>query len=197
MECRICLSDGLLIGENPLLTPCKCDGSMKYIHKSCLEVWRQYPGRHRTCMTCLVNYTVHPSYLLKYEFIPDINKYILSGEWMVRMIFIFVGLNAMIDDRKILKWQPYLMSIHLAYAGYFLCQFVDLLRDIQNGWMYLKITRNYILLPMAHALVLVIAYNNSVICCLPLMMVYQSYFINHVDIMRKINEQVAKHNLGI
>ena len=196
MECRICLNEGLLTCENPLISPCRCDGSMKYIHAKCLEIWRNYPGRHITCTTCQADYKIYPSHLLKYEFVPDIDKYILSGKWMVYMIFIFVGLNAIIDDRKIIKWQPYLMSIHLAYIGYFLCQFISLLREIHNVWLYIKTGRKYILLPVAHSLVLVIAYNNSVVFCLPLMMIYQSYFINHLDIVMDINHQVAKHNLG-
>ena len=197
MECRICLSEGFLTSENPLLTPCKCDGSMKYVHKNCLQIWRQYPERHRVCTTCQAEYTVRPSHLLAYEIVPDIDRYILGGDWMVYMIFVFVGMNAIIDDSKILKWQPYLMSVHLVYAGYLSCQYVDLLRDIQNGWMYLKMTRKYILLPVAHALTLIVAYNNSVICCLPLLIIYQTYFINHIDILKEINYQVAKHNLGI
>jgi hypothetical protein len=148
-------------------------------------------------MICLTDYTTRPILLLKYEFVPDINQYILDGNWLTCMIFIFVGMNAIIDDRKILKWQPYLMSIHLIYAGYFLCQFVDLLRDIKNGWLYIKTMRKYVLLPIAHSLTVVIAYNNSVICCLPFIMIYQSYFINHMDILKEINHQVAKYNLGL
>ena len=36
--CRFCLSDTVLT-ENPLLSPCKCDGSMKYVHLFCLQSW--------------------------------------------------------------------------------------------------------------------------------------------------------------
>lgn len=27
------------MNENPLLSPCKCDGSMKYVHLFCLQSW--------------------------------------------------------------------------------------------------------------------------------------------------------------
>lgn len=30
--CRICYMDDYCIQTNPLITPCKCDGTMKYIH---------------------------------------------------------------------------------------------------------------------------------------------------------------------
>lgn len=36
--CRICLSDKDDT-ENPLISPCKCDGTMKYIHLKCLQQW--------------------------------------------------------------------------------------------------------------------------------------------------------------
>ncbi len=37
-SCRICLGEG---GEpgNPLVCPCKCSGTMKYIHIKCLQKW--------------------------------------------------------------------------------------------------------------------------------------------------------------
>ena len=36
--CRICYSEEDL-NENPLISPCKCSGSMKYIHYNCLKNW--------------------------------------------------------------------------------------------------------------------------------------------------------------
>ena len=36
--CRICLDD-LDDVNNPFITPCKCDGSMKFIHLNCLREW--------------------------------------------------------------------------------------------------------------------------------------------------------------
>ena len=38
MVCRICLGDDNEV-ENPLFSPCKCSGSMKYIHQQCLKTW--------------------------------------------------------------------------------------------------------------------------------------------------------------
>lgn len=36
--CRICLDDTEEEG-NPFITPCKCAGSMKFIHLQCLREW--------------------------------------------------------------------------------------------------------------------------------------------------------------
>ncbi|CAG9313781.1 unnamed protein product [Blepharisma stoltei] len=35
--CRICYE--IADDENPLISPCKCSGSMKYIHEHCLKIW--------------------------------------------------------------------------------------------------------------------------------------------------------------
>lgn len=36
--CKICLS-GSESTDNPLISPCKCDGSMKFVHFECLQKW--------------------------------------------------------------------------------------------------------------------------------------------------------------
>lgn len=36
--CRICLSEEF-DDMNPLFSPCKCSGSMKYVHLTCLGTW--------------------------------------------------------------------------------------------------------------------------------------------------------------
>ena len=38
-SCRICLQEGDLNGDNPLINPCNCTGSVKYIHLICLRKW--------------------------------------------------------------------------------------------------------------------------------------------------------------
>ncbi|EGR31131.1 hypothetical protein IMG5_117240 [Ichthyophthirius multifiliis] len=38
--CRICLGDNEEL-ENPLITPCRCDGTMGFIHIKCLQQWLQ------------------------------------------------------------------------------------------------------------------------------------------------------------
>lgn len=38
LACRICLSD-VQSRANPLISPCKCSGTMKFIHLECLQEW--------------------------------------------------------------------------------------------------------------------------------------------------------------
>lgn len=37
--CRICLGDDDLFPENPLVTTCKCAGTMSMIHVKCINEW--------------------------------------------------------------------------------------------------------------------------------------------------------------
>ena len=39
VACRICLGDEEDSIKNPLISPCKCLGSLKYIHIDCLKKW--------------------------------------------------------------------------------------------------------------------------------------------------------------
>ena len=38
-QCRICLGEEIKELKNPIITPCKCKGTMKYIHLECLRAW--------------------------------------------------------------------------------------------------------------------------------------------------------------
>jgi hypothetical protein len=58
-QCRICLENEENI--NLLISPCKCKGTSKYVHRSCLRRWRYQdrnaPGFHK-CMECNGNYII-------------------------------------------------------------------------------------------------------------------------------------------
>lgn len=45
--CRICHS----VGEEPLVTPCRCSGSAKYVHATCLLTWFKKAVKN-TCELC-------------------------------------------------------------------------------------------------------------------------------------------------
>jgi hypothetical protein len=62
--CRICLEDDPKQG---LIAPCKCKGTSKWVHRECLETWRQ--ERLLASIQCSV---------CKFEYELD-----LSGEWSI------------------------------------------------------------------------------------------------------------------
>ena len=56
-ECRICFEEETQ--DNPFITPCRCNGTSKYVHLDCLETWRnENIGRDAfdMCMECRYRY---------------------------------------------------------------------------------------------------------------------------------------------
>lgn len=51
-ECRICKESD---SRSPLLSPCQCSGSLKFVHKSCLLTWIQTSHSNR-CGVCRSDY---------------------------------------------------------------------------------------------------------------------------------------------
>lgn len=49
MVCRICRMPG---DEEPLYHPCKCSGSIRYVHSSCLSKWLEH-SKHDSCEVML------------------------------------------------------------------------------------------------------------------------------------------------
>lgn len=55
--CRFCFEKAE--SDNPLIDPCKCIGSTKYVHVLCLRQWRLYSTNHEwtnKCQLCLTEY---------------------------------------------------------------------------------------------------------------------------------------------
>ena len=67
LHCKICLEGAAeSTGRGSLISPCKCDGSMKFVHEKCIKRWvfqRFSEGsREVTCEIC------HDSFLIEIEF---------------------------------------------------------------------------------------------------------------------------------
>lgn len=54
--CRICHCEA--DAQNPLLSPCYCSGSLKYVHQSCLQQWLT-ASETRSCELCKFNFILH------------------------------------------------------------------------------------------------------------------------------------------
>jgi hypothetical protein len=73
-ECRICFEEETL--EDPFIWPCRCNGTSKYVHRSCLNTWRNEninnPAFER-CMECRYEYTFINKYPHEFDSIVEIN----------------------------------------------------------------------------------------------------------------------------
>lgn len=54
--CRICHCEADI--GNPLLSPCYCSGSLKYVHQTCLQQWLAASDT-RACELCKFNFILH------------------------------------------------------------------------------------------------------------------------------------------
>ncbi|KAJ2704316.1 hypothetical protein FB645_003397 [Coemansia sp. IMI 203386] len=57
--CRVCRSEAT--PEEPLFFPCRCSGSIKYVHQNCLEEWLAHSNK-KYCELCGHEYAFSPLY---------------------------------------------------------------------------------------------------------------------------------------
>lgn len=78
--CRICHGGA---EDGRLISPCRCSGSMKYVHISCLQRWRSHGSRHYLrCETCLYEYQLRRVAWAQW----------LSKAWVTHLLTLFVML---------------------------------------------------------------------------------------------------------
>ena len=54
-KCRYCYMDNF---QKSMIAPCKCDGSVKYVHIYCLERWRRLKNNPSRCEICNKKYKI-------------------------------------------------------------------------------------------------------------------------------------------
>jgi hypothetical protein len=75
-SCRICLSDECEPGDE-LFQPCRCTGTMQYVHKSCLNKWRlngDNPHSYYECPQCHYQYNLRRLPLADFVASPALSK---------------------------------------------------------------------------------------------------------------------------
>lgn len=103
--CRICRGDGS--AEEPLFYPCKCSGSIKYVHQDCLMEWLSH-SQKKHCELCKTPFRFTKLYAPNmpktvpfHVFVSHITKYIFRN----MLVWARAGLVLMVW----LIWLPYLM----------------------------------------------------------------------------------------
>ncbi|KAK4140490.1 uncharacterized protein C8A04DRAFT_14923 [Dichotomopilus funicola] len=103
--CRICRAEGSR--EEPLFYPCKCSGSIKYVHQDCLMEWLSH-SQKKHCELCKTPFRFTklydpnmPKALPAYVFLRHTTKYIFRN--------LLVWLRAVLVISVWLGWLPYMM----------------------------------------------------------------------------------------
>ncbi|KAI1373342.1 hypothetical protein F4677DRAFT_429358 [Hypoxylon crocopeplum] len=103
--CRICRGEGT--ADEPLFYPCKCSGSIKYVHQDCLMEWLSH-SQKKHCELCKTPFRFTklyspdmPKRLPLYIFVTHMAKYLFRN--------VLVWLRALLVISVWLGWLPYLM----------------------------------------------------------------------------------------
>jgi len=101
-ECRICQSTEDELPEeerdvNPMVSPCDCNGSLKYVHKECVIEWMRTSGQ-LICGVCRTQYNAFPfvrNGLSFGRFLADDPKHrlILSLHAIVSLVFALISVK--------------------------------------------------------------------------------------------------------
>lgn len=80
--CRFCLN-GEENAHDPLISPCKCSGSIQYIHTNCLKQWRYYTPEiifKSMCQLCHTEFQLPRAWPIEVipTFHPLVQKYIIN-----------------------------------------------------------------------------------------------------------------------
>lgn len=103
--CRICRGEAT--STEPLFFPCKCSGSIKYVHQDCLMEWLSH-SQKKHCELCKTPFRFTKLYS------PDMPKHLpfhIFVHHMTRYLFrnVLVWLRAALVTSVWLGWLPYLM----------------------------------------------------------------------------------------
>ncbi|KAK3295221.1 uncharacterized protein B0H64DRAFT_142412 [Chaetomium fimeti] len=109
--CRICRGEGS--ADEPLFFPCKCSGSIKYVHQDCLMEWLSH-SQKKHCELCKTSFRFTklydpnmPTGLPAHVFISHTTKYVLRK--------LLVWMRAALVANVWLCWLPYIMRTVWAF----------------------------------------------------------------------------------
>jgi len=188
--CRFCLDTHQTI-KNPLIDPCACRGSMRYVHKRCLTRWRfQDPIRNATvCLLCLTPYGFVEEEL--FEDIPDDSG--IVGLALRVPLFLSVGVNYMfvfhitllpsrsVDNRLFELYQYIFQLLFLVLFASFWS--VKQKRAYLRRWG----TKETVCFVFVHVLCNYCIAQHRFFAILPLNVVMNFYWYNHKRVLYELN----------
>jgi len=140
-QCRICLEDASL---NELISPCRCAGTSKYVHHTCLERWRaSTPRAFSRCYECNFQYLLrfqHPMESYKFNIHGVFND---LGKYMFTLMLILISTLFMRNVAKTLHYPTLtLLNFDLPYNR---TDFLEVIQDDQiNGVCYFFSLNNFL-----------------------------------------------------
>jgi hypothetical protein len=190
-QCRFCHES-----TEPLISPCRCDGSMKYIHRSCVLRWATMSGAinysRMICSVCLTPYTL-PEVQLESFF---------TGHYPVDMIFynhntVYIVINYIsliygmhTHDRisqRVSMAQVYIFTLYAALILFFI-RIKNL--DLYRAYALQKRLHLYALL---HLYISYMVYTQkNGLMSIAAMLSHATVWTGHIETLRLVNEAVVQ-----
>ena len=187
--CRFCL-DTNETTKNPLLQPCSCRGSMRFVHKKCLMRWRvQDPIRNaEICLLCLTPYILEAPMI---EQMPDDTG--LIGLVLRAPLFLSVGVNYLfILHCSVLPNRNVSNDLFEVYQYIYQLLFFSLFATfwrVQNKRSYFLRwrTKEVLCFVVLHSLSNYSLHNQQFFAILPLNVAMSFYWFYHKKVLQEMN----------
>jgi RING-variant domain len=213
--CRFCF-EPTLVHTDPLITPCKCTGSVRYIHLQCLKQWRRAttnPDFIRRCQLCLTNYKMPLRHPLEHIPLTEHDQvwFFLSKPYMPIFLchYFYIIIAGHILKEKILAPPhsylfPYVPLNFLSNLFFFSMSsvvfacygayYMKFLRRVKNKELYAKHWLSISLdgaMPLPYATTLLLSYSMTQLCIYPFgfcfILLLPKFMNIHKTILNKIN----------
>jgi len=209
--CRFCFDPAS--PTDPRITPCRCTGSIKYIHLQCLKQWRrttENPDFIRQCQLCLEHYNMPLKHPL--ENIPNIEHdqvwFLLSKPYIPIVLsnYIYIIMNQDTTKEKLLnafdliKISPETFPNILFFGmstGIFACYltyYINFLYHVKNKKLYAKYWLSFNLnntCPLPYASAILLSYIMIYLQIYPFgiffILMLPKFMIIHTTILHSIN----------
>lgn len=117
-KCKICfLHKNPIDSSNDLIAPCGCKGSIKYVHKTCLRLWR-FKGKHireiKRCEQCCHEYKIDEDYI-PHKMVVSMSCIATIGILMITCNFLinscYDAMNYLIEDDEVVCYDTFFKQL--------------------------------------------------------------------------------------
>ena len=207
-QCRYCLEDDNL--EN-LVSPCQCNGTSKYIHAKCLDIWRNQNvenEHYKKCIDCQTEY--------RFKFFNEKETLFISlisfRRLYITIIMVFSLFSATFDVNSLYKLHNnstiitnenlevlniILSSSFITYTSFYVNFFIFIL-FIKNRMLYVKKMYNYNLLALLNiSQIFIFFLNVYIFCASGVMYLLLNFFILHTYVETHNKKLMEINNLNM
>lgn len=182
--CRICFEG--YEKDNPLLTPCSCKGSSKWVHLQCLNNWKEAePSKGLFCSVCKERLATVANYSA--EILPQRND-----AFVELLLYPHIGLFVMINSIYFFDKEE--SALHVGNMLFTLCYIGKMVAgfSVSNKKLYRKlwIENDCHLLLLAHLCVLSFFPQSPVLSLITSSWMLPLYYHQHLIILHQINDSI-------